>query len=193
MTRKRPFRSPRGEHESARADEQPDHHAAGHQAIRPGASAAPNEGESSEEWMYQVGYCRPPLHSRFRPGQSGNPKGRPKQSRNLRTIVKQVLSEDMQIREGGRLRRMSAMEAVVRTIRARVFKGDPKALTSLIALARLSGLTESDEATADLLQGSEYHPIIADFLARHGIENAASDEAFNAPASPIVTLVKREG
>jgi Family of unknown function (DUF5681) len=92
--------------------------------------------------MYQVGYCRPPLHSRFKPGQSGNPKGRPRQSRNLRTIVKQVLSEDMQIREGGRLRRMSAGEALVRTILARAFKGDPKALASLILLARLSGLTD---------------------------------------------------
>lgn len=139
------------------------------------------------------GYCRPPLHSRFKPGQSGNPKGRPKQSRNLRTIVKQVLSEDMQIREGGRLRRMSAMEAVVRTIRARAFKGDPKALASLIVLARLCGLTESDEAIADLLHGPEYDAIIDDFLARNGIENAASDEAFNAPASPIATPAKREG
>ena len=193
MTRKPPSRSPRNEHESGRADEQPDHHAAGHQAIRPGASAGPSEGQSSEEGMYQVGYCRPPLHSRFKPGQSGNPKGRPKQSRNLRTIVKQVLSEDMQIREGGRLRRMSAMEAVVRTIRARAFKGDPKALASLIVLARLCGLTESDEAIADLLHGPEYDAIIDDFLARNGIENAASDEAFNAPASPIATPAKREG
>ena len=142
---------------------------------------------------YQVGYGRPPLHSRFKPGQSGNPKGRPKQSRNLRTIVKQVLSEDMQIREGGRLRRMSAMEAVVRTIRARAFKGDPKALASLIVLARLCGLTESEEAIADLLHGPEYDAIIDDFLARNGIENAASDEAFNAPASPIATPAKREG
>src|SRR4029450_5437031 len=190
MTHKTPSRSPRDEHESARA--QPDH-ADGHQAIRPGASAAPNEGESSEEGMYQVGYCRPPLHSRFKPGQSGNPKGRPRQSRNLRTIVKQVLSEDMQIREGGRLRRMSAMEALVRTIRARAFKGDPKAIASLIALARLSGLTESDEAIADLLHGPEYDAIIADFLARNGIENAASDEPFNAPASPIATPAKWEG
>jgi Family of unknown function (DUF5681) len=192
MTRKPPSRSPRGEPESGRADEQPDLHAAGHQAITPGASAAPSEGESNEEGMYQVGYCRPPLHSRFKPGQSGNPKGRPKQSRNLRTIVKQVLSEDMQIREAGRSRRMPAMEALVRTIRARAFKGDPKAIASLIALARLSGLTESDEATADLLQGSEYDAMIVDFLARHGIENAASDEA-NASASPIATPAKREG
>jgi hypothetical protein len=74
MTRKPPSRSPRGEPESGRADEQPDLHAAGHQAITPGASAAPSEGQSSEEGMYQVGYCRPPLHSRFKPGQSGNPE-----------------------------------------------------------------------------------------------------------------------
>ena len=88
MTRKPPSRSPRDEHGSGRADEQPDHHAAGHQAIRPGASAGPSEGQSSEEGMYQVGYCRPPLHSRFKPGQSGNPKGRPRQSRNMRTIAR---------------------------------------------------------------------------------------------------------
>ena len=56
-----------------------------------------------------VGYGRPPLHSRFKPGRSGNPKGRAKQSRNLRTIVQQVLREDMPIREGGRLRRMPAI------------------------------------------------------------------------------------
>jgi Family of unknown function (DUF5681) len=192
MTRKPPSRSPRDEHESGRADGHPDLHAAGHQAITPGASAAPSEGQSSEEGMYQVGYGRPPLQSRFKPGQSGNPKGRPRQSRNMRTIVKQVLSEDMQIREGGRLRRMPAMEALVRTLRARAFKGDPKALASLIVLARLSGLTESDETIADLLQGPEYDAIIADFLARNGIDNVASDEALNAPASPIATPAKRE-
>jgi Family of unknown function (DUF5681) len=193
MTRKPPSRSPRDEHESGRADGHPDLHAAGHQAITPGASAAPSEGQSSEEGMYQVGYGRPPLQSRFKPGQSGNPKGRPRQSRNMRTIVKQVLSEDMQIREGGRLRRMPAMEALVRTLRARAFKGDPKALASLILLARLSGLTESDEAIADLVHGPEYDAIIADFLARNGIENAASDESFNAQPSPIATPAKREG
>ena len=191
MTRKPPSRSPRGEPESGRADEQPDHHTAGHQAIAPGASAASSEGQSSEGGMYQVGYGRPPLHSRFKPGQSGNPKGRPRQSRNLRTIVKQVLSEDMQIREGGRLRRMSAMEALVRTLRARAFKGDPKALASLILLARLSGLTESDEAIADLLHGPEYDAIIDDFLARHGVEKDAGDDEVN-PASPIATPAKRE-
>ena len=138
---------------------------------------------------------KPPSRSPRDEHESGRADGHPDlhAAGHQAITLKQVLSEDMQIREGGRLRRMPAMEALVRTLRARAFKGDPKALASLILLARLSGLTESDEAIADLLHGPEYDAIIADFLARNGIENAASDEAFNAPASPIATPAKREG
>jgi hypothetical protein len=169
----------------------PDHNKAGNQAIAAGADAASPEGQC-EPATYAVGKYRPPLHSRFKPGQSGNPKGRAKQSRNLRTIVKQVLSEDMQIREGGRLRRMCAMEALVRTLLARSFKGDPKALASLITLWRQSGLTESDENVTELLNGLDHDAIIADFLARNGAENAASDDELNTTVSSTATSVKQE-
>ncbi len=127
----------------------------------------------SEPPSFEVGYGRPPLHSRFKPGKSGNPKGRTKQSRNMRTIVQQVLNEDMQIREGGRLRRMPAMEALVRTTLTRSFKGDPKALVSLIVLLKQSGYgADRDEPAADLLSGSDYEAIVASYLAR----NFSSDE-----------------
>jgi Family of unknown function (DUF5681) len=137
-----------------------------------------------------VGYGRPPLHSRFKPGQSGNPKGRAKGSKNLRTILKQVSNEQIQIREGDRTRRMSRMEALVRTTYTRAFKGDPKAFASLILLWRQIGLTESDETTTELVQGAEYAAIVADFLARHGVEHAESDDVVNAAASPSA---KQEG
>ena len=128
----------------------------------------------SEPRSFAVGYGRPPLHSRFKPGQSGNPKGRAKQSRNMRTIVQQVLNEDMQIREGGRLRRMSAMEALVRTTLTRSFKGDPKALVSLIVIMKQSGYgPDRDEPMADLLSAADYEAILADYRAR----NFSSDEA----------------
>ena len=128
----------------------------------------------SEPRSFAVGYGRPPVHSRFKPGKSGNPKGRAKQSRNMRTIVQQVLNEDMQIRKGGRLRRMSAMEALVRTTLTRSFKGDPKALVSLIVIMKQSGYgPDRDEPAADLLSGSDYEAIVADYLAR----NLSSDEA----------------
>jgi hypothetical protein len=136
------------------------------------SSADPNL--ESEPRSFAVGYGRPPIHSRFKPGKSGNPKGRVKQSRNMRTIVQQVLNEDMQIREGGRLRRMSAMEALVRTTLTRSFKGDPKALVSLIVLLKQSGYgADRDEPTTDLLSGADYETIVANYLAR----NVSSDEA----------------
>jgi hypothetical protein len=136
------------------------------------SSADPNL--ESEPRSFAVGYGRPPIHSRFKPGKSGNPKGRVKQSRNMRTIVQQVLNEDMQIREGGRLRRMSAMEALVRTTLTRSFKGDPKALVSLIVLLKQSGYgADRDEPTTDLLSGADYEAIVANYLAR----NVSSDEA----------------
>src|SRR5260370_39352943 len=91
-----------------------------------------------------------------------------KQSRNMRTIVQQVLNEDMQIREGGRLRRMSAMEALVRTTLTRSFKGDPKALVSLIVIMKQSGYgPDRDEPMADLLSTADYEVILADYRARN--------------------------
>ena len=90
MTRKPPSRSPRDDMNQAARMSNPIIMQLGIKPSGQSASAGPSEGQSSEEGMYQVGYCRPPLHSRFKPGQSGNPKGRPKQSRNMRTIVKQV-------------------------------------------------------------------------------------------------------
>jgi hypothetical protein len=189
MTHKAPSHPTREQHVGD-AGEPPDHHNAAPQAVAPDAIAAPADGQTGEREPYTVGYGRPPLHSRFKPGQSGNPKGRAKGSHNLRTIVKQVSNEQISIREGDRLRRMSRMEALVRTIFIRAFKGDPKALGSLTVLLRQIGLTESEETTTELVQGAEYAAIVADFLARHGVEHAASDDAVNAADSPSA---KQEG
>ena len=138
----------------------------------PESSADPHS--PGDPGSFEVGYGRPPRHSRFKPGQSGNPKGRAKQSRNLRTIVQQVFNEHMQIREGGRLRRMPAIEALVRTTLARAFKGDPKAVASLIGIMRQSGYgPDRDEPTVDVLSVADQQAILADFLTR----NLSSDEA----------------
>jgi uncharacterized protein DUF5681 len=192
MTHKTPSHPTRDQHVGG-AGEPPDHHSAAAQAIAPGAMAAPPNGQAGNREPYAVGYCRPPLHSRFKPGQSGNPKGRAKGSQNLRTIVKQVSSEQILIREGDRPRRMSRMEALVRTTFTRAFKGDPKALTSLIMLWRQIGLTEIDETTTELLQGPEYAAIIADFLARQRVKHAPSDDVVDATALPLATPAKQEG
>ena len=64
-----------------------------------------SEGEDGETGLQssvaneRVGYGRPPMMTRFRPGQSGNPRGRPKGARNLSTIVAAALSERVAINE----------------------------------------------------------------------------------------------
>jgi hypothetical protein len=191
MTHETPSHSPRDQHIDG-AGEPPDHQSAAAGVIAPGAMAAPPNGQAGNREPYTVGYCRPPLHSRFKPGQSGNPKGRAKGSQNLRTIVKQVSNEQILTREGDRPRRMSRMEALVRTTFTRAFKGDPKALASLIMLWRQIGLTEIDETTTELVQGPEYAAIIADFLARQRVKHAPSDDVVDVVAPPA-TSAKQEG
>jgi Family of unknown function (DUF5681) len=192
MARKAPSQPPRRLPGLGGATEPPDHHRAGHQAGAPSARAAPPESQGSEQGTYKVGYGRPPLHSRFKRGQSGNPRGRTKQSRNLRTIVKQVSNEQVQIREGDRPRRMPRMEALVRTMFTRAFK-DPKASAALIVLLRQCDYgADHDEPTVDVLRGPDYKAIIDDFFARYGVENAASDDEVDTTLSPTAKLAKRE-
>ncbi len=45
---------------------------------------------------YEVGYGKPPRHTRFQPGRSGNPRGRPKDTKNLKTDLIEELAESGQ-------------------------------------------------------------------------------------------------
>ena len=51
---------------------------------------------------FEIGYSRPPRHSRFVPGQSGNPRGRQKGVRNLATDVKRTLEAPVKLTEQGK-------------------------------------------------------------------------------------------
>ena len=84
----------------------------------------------------RVGYARPPMRTRFRPGQSGNPRGRPKGARNLSTVVAAALSERVAVNENGRRRRITKLEAAVKQLVNRAASGEARATQLLLALVQ---------------------------------------------------------
>ena len=68
---------------------------------------------------YEVGFGRPPRHTRFKAGQSGNPKGKPKKAVSLATDVQNELAERIAIREGEKSLRVSKQRALIKALLAR--------------------------------------------------------------------------
>ena len=92
------------------------------------------------EGDYKVGYGRPPEHTRFRKGQSGNPQGRPKGAKDLGGVFHRLLGEVVNVREGERSRSMTKGEAMLQALMARALRGDARAMGQAIALAREQGM-----------------------------------------------------
>jgi len=83
---------------------------------------------------YKIGNKRPPRHTRFQPGQSGNPKGRPKQKKSLAMHLKETLFRPVTIKENGRRRKVPYMKAFVNSVAHRAVNGDPTARRDLLVL-----------------------------------------------------------
>jgi hypothetical protein len=93
---------------------------------------------------YKVGYKRPPLHTRFKPGQSGNPSGRAKGAKNLKTLFNKILNEEVSLREGANVRKVSKAEAVLRGLVIGALKGDARSLAALFRVAEHTGQFEEE-------------------------------------------------
>lgn len=94
----------------------------------------------------RVGYKHPPVHTRFQPGQSGNPNGRAKGSQNFKTLFNKILNEKIAVREGSGVRKVSKAEAILRTVVVGALKGDTRHAAMLMKLAEHAGGFE-DERT----------------------------------------------
>lgn len=87
---------------------------------------------------YQVGFCRPPLEHQFSKGQSGNPSGRPKGSKNLSDVIAASLAQRVPVTIDGKRRLISKLEAAVTQITNKAAAGDRHSAKLIIELLHQS-------------------------------------------------------
>ena len=97
-----------------------------------------------------VGYKRPPKHTQFRPGQSGNAAGRRKSVRNFKTDLMEELREMIVIRENGRERKISKQRAFIKALVTAAIKSDVRAINAVVACTRNFGAAVEEETSATI-------------------------------------------
>jgi hypothetical protein len=106
---------------------------------------------------------------RFKPGQSGNPRGRPrKKSPSIKTDLSRILQEKIGVTKGGRQEKISRGEAMLHALLSKALSGDIRASTAIMtAMLRLEP-KESEQTGLDVPPSKDDDEIVADFLRRHG-------------------------
>jgi len=95
-----------------------------------------------------VGYGRPPVEHQFKPGQSGNKRGRPKGSKNEATIPNELLSRKININQNGKTRRISVLEGMFLKFAEDALRGNPKSAAFLLSRKQLIESIEQPGAAA---------------------------------------------
>jgi Family of unknown function (DUF5681) len=102
----------------------------------PGASTIGAGGEDTgAPSEYKVGKCRPPVDKQYKPGQSGNPKGRPRGRRNTKTLIERVLEEPVTVRLGEKTRTLPMFEAIFLSHATKAAQGDVRSAGFVFDLA----------------------------------------------------------
>jgi len=98
------------------------------------APNSPDEPDSPAEPTgdYEIGRGKPPWHAGFQKGRSDNPKGRPRASKNLGTLLSQALDEKVMVTEDGLRRRVTKRELVVKQLVNKSASADLCAIKQLI-------------------------------------------------------------
>lgn len=115
------------------------------------------DGHQSEE---KIGYKHPPRKHQFKPGQSGNPRGRKKAAIGLRKILEQELTATIRIDVGKpgapKTMSLSKLQVVVKRLVEKAMKGDQRAIEQLITLnVTIFGLGDADASAENQLSPGE--------------------------------------
>lgn len=157
-------------------------------------SKEPPQPELDNE-PYKVGYGKPPLETQFKEGISGNPKGRPKGARSLATDLKEALKETVEIREGGKVKRVSKQRVFILNTLNNGIKNVGRAPDTVLKLIDRSGIPFEDASDHPVSEDDEV--LLQMFLERmqrrQAREMPAHERPKEKPSSPEKRPQKKTG
>lgn len=136
---------------------------------------------------YEVGYCRPPVHSRFGHGHKGGP-GRPKGSKNLSTIWREEMDETFPVQdENGKIQRHSALRLAIRRVKNSALAGNLPAALKVIEIQSRMEQAEQMRADATVVPdlSDEDYAILGQFFDEERKAQAAAKRAASGDKTPL--------
>jgi hypothetical protein len=118
----------------------------------------------SRKKPYKTGKNNPPLANQFKKGQSGNPAGRPKGAKNLKTDLKEIMLEGITLNEGGKTVTISKQRALLKRLVVSGLQGNAAATATILSL--VLKLLDDEEPQVDNSPLSPNEQAILDRLTR---------------------------
>ena len=134
----------------------------------------------SSEDDSEVGYKKPPRHTRFQSGHSGNPRGRQKGLRNLGSDVKRTLETPVKLNDRGKERRVSTQEAALLRLREKALNGDARSLDRFLQLAQIFNNLPTIEPLGEKAAAADDQAILDAYAAEIRRQDANDDREPNA-------------
>lgn len=129
----------------------------------------PRDSEQNES-----GYGRPPKHSQFKKGQSGNPRGRPKGATSFKADLAAELQEKLALTENGKERKITKQRAFIKTLTAAAIKKDIRAVNALLACMRYFGVGLDEQNTENV--DTDDLDILENYLVRERQRRAPTSQ-----------------
>lgn len=139
--------------------------------------------ENAED--YEVGYRKPPKATRWKKGQSGNPNGRPKNARGLKTDLRAELVSRMEIKMNGKVVSGTRQQLMLRTLSARAASGDVRATRILLDLV-MQVFGPEDHGASQRRLSPQDQQILDELLARKDATHVTHFEP--SAVNPLPTI-----
>lgn len=144
-----------------------------------------NDGEpdnhARSDSAYHVGYGRPPMHTRFKPGQSGNPRGRKRKKTTIVEEINKGLQSRVSVNTVDGTKRMTKMEVIVNQMLSKAMGGDLRA--AKLALELTSSVAQPSDTAPDPVISVDSEQYLKELLDRHQLGEAADQAEHDVTAS----------